>query len=122
MTLEECYTALGGDYQDVLGRLRSEKLVSKFLLKFLDDGSFDLLCRSMEAGDQPEAFRAAHTIKGVCANLAFNTLLDSSEALTEALRDGRPAQAGEEDLIARVKADYDRAYQAIQAFQGGVAG
>ena len=36
--------------------------------------------------------------------------------------DGRPAQAGEEDLIARVKADYDRAYQAIQAFQGGVAG
>ncbi len=122
MTLQECYAALGGDYDEAMGRLRSERLVQKFVLKFLNDGSYQLLCDSLAAGDREEAFRAAHTIKGVCANLAFNTLLDSSEALTEALRDGRPAQAGEEDLIARVKADYDRAYQAIQAFQGGVAG
>ncbi len=122
MTLQECYAALGGDYNEAMGRLRSERLVQKFVLKFLNDGSYQLLCDSLAAGDREEAFRAAHTIKGVCANLAFNTLLDSSEALTEALRDGRPAQAGEEDLIARVKADYDRAYQAIQAFQGGVAG
>ena len=122
MTLKECYAALGGDYDEAMGRLRSERLVQKFVLKFLNDGSYQLLLDSLAAGDRDEAFRAAHTIKGVCANLAFNTLLDSSEALTEALRDGRPAQAGEEDLIARVKADYDRAYQAIQAFQGGVAG
>ena len=65
MTLKECYAALNGDYEEAMGRLRSERLVQKFVLKFLDDGSFDLLCRSMEAGDQPEAFRAAHTIKGV---------------------------------------------------------
>ena len=122
MTLKECYAALGGDFDEVMGRLRSERLVQKFVLKFLNDGSYQLLLDSLAAGDREEAFRAAHTIKGVCANLAFNELLESSEGLTEALRDGKPAQPGEEELLARVKADYDRAYQAISAFQEGVGG
>jgi len=122
MTLKECYTALGGDYEEALGRLRSERLVQKFVLKFLNDGSYQLLQDSLAAGDRKEAFRAAHTIKGVCANLAFNTLLESSEALTEALRDGKPAQPGEDSLIAQVKEDYARVCRAIEAFQEGAAG
>lgn len=88
MTLKECYAALNGDYEEAMGRLRSERLVQKFVLKFLEDGSFELLCRSMEAGDLSEAFRAAHTIKGVCANMAFSALLKSSSQLTELLRGG----------------------------------
>ena len=122
MTLKECYAALGGDYDEAIGRLRSERLVQKFVLKFLNDGSYDLLCASLEAGSRDEAFRAAHTIKGVCANLAFNTLLESSEALTEALRDGKPAQPGEEALLAKVKEDYQRTVQAIRAFQEEAGG
>lgn len=122
MTLKECYAALGGDYDEALGRLRSERLVQKFVLKFLNDGSYDLLCASLEAGSREEAFRAAHTIKGVCANLAFNTLLESSEALTEALRDGKPAQPGEEALLAKVKEDYRRTAQAIRTFQEEAGG
>ncbi len=120
MTLRECYAALGGDYEEVVGHLRSERLVQKFVLKFLSDRSYPLLCDSLASGDRNEAFRAAHTLKGVCANLAFTTLLESSAALTEALREGRPPQPGEEALVARVKADYDRACQAIRAFQEGV--
>ena len=122
MTLQECYAALGGDYNEAMGRLRSERLVQKFVLKFLNDGSYQLLLDSLAAGSREEAFRAAHTLKGVCANLAFNTLLHSSEALTEALRDGRPAQPGEEELLARVKADYARTREAIEGFQAGGAG
>lgn len=122
MTLKECYAALGGDYDEAMGRLRSEKLVQKFVLKFLNDGSYGLLCDSLASGDRDEAFRASHTIKGVCANLAFNALLESSEALTEALRDGKPPQPGEDELVARVKADYERTAQAIRAYQEGGAG
>ena len=48
MTLQECYAAMGGNYEDVIGRLRSERLVQKFVLKFLDDGSYSLLCQSLE--------------------------------------------------------------------------
>ena len=122
MTLKECYAALGGNYDEVIGRLRSERLVQKFVLKFLNDGSYQLLQESLAAGDREEAFRAAHTLKGVCANLAFNELLESSEALTEALRDGKPAEPGAEALVARVEADYARARQAIEAFQDGAGG
>ena len=48
MTLQECYTAMGGNYDDAIGRLRSERLVQKFVLKYLNDGSYDLLCSSLE--------------------------------------------------------------------------
>ena len=122
MTLQECYAAMGGSYDEVIGRLRSEKLVQKFVLKFLNDGSYQLLQDSLAAGDREEAFRSAHTIKGVCANLGFDALLASSEALTEALRDGKPPQPGEADLIAQVEADYARTRQAIQAYQAGAGG
>ena len=74
MNLQECYEALGGDFEDVLSRLRSEKLVQKFVLKFLNDKSFDLLCSSLEEENYEEAFRASHTIKGVCQNLSFTRL------------------------------------------------
>ena len=121
MTLQECYAAMGGDYEGVMGRLRSERMVQKFVLKFLEDGSFDLLCSSMEAGDLSEAFRAAHPIKGECANLAFSALLKSSSQLTELLRAGDMGDQAQE-LFQRVKADYAKTAQAIQAFREEAGG
>lgn len=34
MELRECYTSFGGDFDEVLGRLRREQLVEKFVLDF----------------------------------------------------------------------------------------
>lgn len=119
MTLQECYAALGGDYEDVLNRLRSERLVQKFVLKFLQDGSYDLLVSSMAAEDYGEAFRAAHTIKGICQNLSFTRLYESSSALSEALRGGFTPEAPA--LFEQVKADYAQTASVIRAFQEGAA-
>ena len=115
MTLQECYKAMGADYDDVLGRLRSERLIQKFVLKFLDDPSYELLCSSMGSGDLDTAFRASHTIKGVCQNLSFTALGRSSHELTEALRsrDG-DAAAG---LFGQVQADYEKTAAAIRTFK-----
>lgn len=115
MTLQECYSALGGDYDEVLGRLRSERLIQKFVLKFLNDPSYDLLVKSMETQQYDEAFRAAHTIKGVCQNLAFTTLYESSSALSEALRNGYTSEAPA--LAEQVRTDYQKTAGAIRAFQ-----
>ena len=115
MTLQECYAALEGDYQGVLGRLTSERMVQKFVLKFLDDGSYELLLRSMEEENWEEAFRAAHTIKGVCQNLDFTRLYRSSSQLSEALRNGFTPEAPA--LAEQVKEDYARTTAAIRAFQ-----
>ena len=115
MTLKECYAAMGSNYDEVIGRLRSERLVQKFVLKFADDGSFDLLQRSLAEQNYSEAFRAAHTIKGVCQNLDFTRLYRSSSQLSEALRNGFTPEAPA--LAEQVKEDYARTTAAIRAFQ-----
>lgn len=115
MTLQECYAAMGGNYEDAIGRLRSERLVQKFVLKFLSDGSFGLLCQSMKEKNYEEAFRAAHTIKGVCQNLSFTKLQDSSSRLCESLRNGYTPEA--DALLEETAADYRQTVDTIQAFQ-----
>ncbi len=117
MTLKECYAAMGGDYDEVIGRLRSERLVQKFVLKFLDDGSYDLLCRALEEGNREEAFRAAHTIKGVCSNLAFTQLLQFSSQLTELLREDGGDSGQVQALFGQVRESYQRTAQAIRSFR-----
>ena len=115
MTLKECYEAMDANYDEVISRLRSERMVQKFALKFLDDPSYELLTGSMETGNYEEAFRAAHTIKGVCQNLAFTRLSKSSSALTEALRSGLTPEAP--GLLEQVKQDYRQTVDAIRAFR-----
>lgn len=118
MTLEECYSALEGDYQSAVSRLMNENLVRKFIFKFLDDKTFGGLCGAMECGNYGEAFRAAHTIKGVCQNLSFSKLLESSSDLTEALRKKELIDAEKaKKLFARAEADYDQTVSAIRAYK-----
>ncbi|MCI8659109.1 MAG: Hpt domain-containing protein [Lachnospiraceae bacterium] len=115
MTLKECYAELEGDYEGVLARLRSERMVQKFVLKFLNDKSYELLVTSLETGNNDEAFRAAHTIKGVCQNLSFTKLYESSSQLTECLRSGTGPEA--DALVRQVEEDYKKTVAAIQALQ-----
>ena len=120
MTLQECYAAMGGNYDDAIGRLRSERLVQKFVLKFLSDGSYELLCRSLEEKNYEEAFRAAHTIKGVCQNLSIDKLQASSSRLCESPRNGYTPES--DALAEEVRADYSQTAAAIEAFQKESAG
>lgn len=106
---------MGGDYEGVMGRLRSERMVQKFVLKFLADGSYDLLLSSAAAADWQEAFRAAHTIKGVCQNLGFTVLYQSSSQLSEALRNGFTPEAPA--LAEQVAVDYKQTVEAIRTYQ-----
>ena len=115
MTLKECYAALEGDYDEVFARLRSEKMVQKFVLKFLNDKSYELLETSMETKNYEEAFRAAHTIKGVCQNLSFTKLYESSNCLTENLRSGYGEKT--DGLVRQLEEDYRQTITAIQALQ-----
>lgn len=119
MTLQELYAAIGGDYAGVLGRLMNrESMVQKFVLKFLNDASYDTLVKSMAEGNYEEAFRAAHTIKGVGQNLGFTKLYESAGALSDALRGGFTPEAPA--LAERVEADYRQTADAIRTFQASI--
>ena len=115
MTVRECYEELGSDFDKVLSRLVSEALVKKFALKFLDDPSFGQLETALADKDAETAFRAAHTLKGICLNLGFDNLYKASFDITEKLR-GRDTE-GCEELLAKVEEQYNNTVDAIHMME-----
>ncbi len=88
MKLKEFYREIGSSYADVTARLGNEEFVRHFVLLFKDDKSFEELKESLKKGLATDAFRAAHTLKGVAANLGFSALYENAAEITEALRGG----------------------------------
>ena len=74
MTIREFYTLVGGSYDDMSERFPSDALILRFLTMLPQDGSMELLARSMDAADAKTAFRAVHTLKGVALNLGLTAL------------------------------------------------
>ena len=66
MSLEIAYAAMGGDLETVRGRLLTDERIEKFredlFAGHIDGKTFGK--RLFEAGDLPEAYRGAHTLKG----------------------------------------------------------
>ena len=102
MTVEELYARIGGDYAEAISRLRMDKLVARFVVKLLDDGSPERLVSAWAEGDEGATFEAAHTVKGVCGNLALTELFQLSNDITEALRPGNVVLRAQTDLDALV--------------------
>lgn len=114
MTMQECYKAIGGKYEAVLGRLHSEALIQRFTLKFLEDQSYLQLKQALENKNYEDAFRSAHTLKGVCQNLSFDRLYEVSNELTELLRDRTGAQPGISKAMEKVTEVYERMIEEIK--------
>ena len=121
MTIQECYHDLGGDFSRTEMRLPSIGMIQRFLMRFPQDPTFSELCQAMEAGDREAAFRCAHTLKGVCANLGFDRLLGSAGRLTEALRaetESMPEDAAA--LLESVRRDYELTVSVIESYSADV--
>lgn len=114
MTIEECYKRMGANYQDVIKRLPSVSMIEKFALKFREDTSFQELETALNEKQVDLAFRAAHTLKGVCMNLGFDHLYKPSFEITESLR------ASNLDLALQqfdaVKEQYSKTIAALNEF------
>lgn len=113
MTIKECYEKIGGNYDEVLRRMMKEERILKFLKMFLQDPTFQTLCQEMDNQNYPEAFRAAHTLKGLCQNMAFTWLNEPTVELTECLRDGT-MKDGALEYLAQVKERYQVTCEEIQ--------
>ena len=107
MTIPEFYQQIGVNYDDVLRRMGKEERIRKYLYKMKDDETFGQLKKSFAAGDYESAFRAAHSLKGICLNLALDPVTGSAVALTEALRSD-PIALEAPQLLACVEADYEK--------------
>ena len=61
-----------------------------------------------------EAFRNAHTLKGVCQNLSFDRLYEVSHELIELLRDGTGEQPGISEAMEKVTEVYEMTIEGIK--------
>lgn len=108
---------MGSDYENVIARLRSDERVARFLIKVLNDKSYELLCTSIEERNMEEAFRAAHTLKGVCQNLSLTQLYYSSAQLSDLLRNRQEYGEDIEPVLEQVKLDYARTTECIKLLE-----
>lgn len=118
MTVKECYDQMGADYKSVYERLgNNEQLVEHFFQRFAQDLSFAALKEAREKQDQEAAFRAVHTLKGICINLGLTNLYQVSSDLTEILRNGKPDPEVEEQLYQKVEQEYHRVIERIEMWK-----
>lgn len=106
--LKEIYEIAGSDPKEVIVRYGgNEEMLRRFLRLFARDDSFAKLQEALAAGNADGAFRAVHTLKGICANLGFARLYEKSSEMTELLHRGEldkaaPLFTGLEDEYAKV--------------------
>lgn len=89
----------GIDYDSALRRMMGkESLYYRFLKKFADDPNYRDFQDGLREKDPEKAFRAAHTLKGLGANLGMDELTRAVSGAVEILRPlsshGRDSQAG----------------------------
>lgn len=112
MTVKEAYEKMNGNYPEISSRLVDDKKIMKFLSMFTRDTTFSELCAKMQNESYEEAFHAAHTLKGLCQNLALSGLLEPVAELTECLREGT-CEDGALDYFEEVKVRYQEVRDAI---------
>lgn len=118
MDLKACYMEFEGDYDNVMGRLKSEQLILRFLNKFLTDKSFELFETAMGEKDYDEALRGVHTLKGICQNLSFSRLYESSSRITNALKEKDYNKAVE--MAPELAKDYYMVVNAVKKYNSAM--
>ncbi len=120
MTVKELYENIGGSLQSALRILQMDKLVAKFIVRYLDETSCDKLLAAYENKDEKGAFEAAHAMKGVCANLGLDSLSAKASEICEQFRPGAEKTLSGDALaekIGELRALHERTVEGIRAFQ-----
>lgn len=119
MGLLENLKEFGVDVDGAVARFVGKKdLYIKFLVKFLQDTSFDGLRDSIEKQEYPQAFEYAHSLKGVCGNLNLSPLTEQVSELTEILRNKEilteEEQKKVQDILPEMVRSYDQIIQILK--------
>ncbi|MCR5176398.1 MAG: Hpt domain-containing protein [Anaerovibrio sp.] len=114
MDAKTFYTMIEGNYDLIQSRRWDIDRIKRFLKLFLNDESYTQLKAALDAGDTSAAFAAAHTLKGVCGNMAFAKLQETASMMTEALRSNQLEQG--RDIMPLLTAEYEHTINAINQF------
>lgn len=115
MTIKECYALAGGNYSEVMERIGNETRIQKYLKKFSEDNSYSELLAALAEENWYGAFRCAHNLKGLCANLSLDRAAQAAGIVCEALRHGKP-EADLTELCSELDAAYRQTLSAVNSF------
>ncbi len=114
MTIKEVYAQIRGNFAEAKGRLMTPERIERFAKRFLNDQTYEQLeAGIMQSGDVQAAFAAAHTLKGITANLGFAMLSAAASEITEVLRADDYEQA--KKIMTSVTVEYDKLIAALSA-------
>lgn len=112
--LVEC----GADVETTLNRfMGNEALYEKFLKKFLGNSNYGALEESIQAQNYEEAFKCAHTLKGVSANLGLDPISRASSDLTEEVR-GKAGGEIDRERVQEIWRELQEAYRIFEELLG----
>jgi HPt (histidine-containing phosphotransfer) domain-containing protein len=120
MTVQELYENIGGSIQSALRILQMDKMVARFIVRYLDEPSCGKLLEAYENKDEKGVFEAAHAMKGVCANLGLDSLSAAASEICEQFRSGAARTLSDSELdekVASLKALHERTVAGITAFK-----
>lgn len=105
--MKEKLVAYGVNYDETMERfVHSEAFYLECLGMLLEDPNPGMLRAAIRENHLRTAFEAAHTLKGVTANMGLTPLYISICAIVEPLRTGSPADYGA--LLDRFFEEFDR--------------
>lgn len=108
MNIQEFYDSIDENYENVSSRMMgNQKLVEKFVRKFLEDPTYKQIKESVEKMDYDEILRATHTMKGIASNLEFTQLQQKSAKAVDMIR------AGEKETVLPVIDEIEKEYQKV---------
>ena len=114
ITIEQLYNEIGSNYQDILLRMSSQKIVIKFVKKFIEDNTFNELTVGISKGDLEQTYRSVHTLKGICLNLSFDVLANYCSMLTEYLRTINKLDDNVYMMYENIKEEYQKVFIKIK--------
>lgn len=86
--IKEELALAGIDVDTALSRfMNNEKLFQKMLYLFIEDTNFQNLLNQLQAENYTDAYKSTHTLKGLCGNLALDTLFNLCSSLCIAIKE-----------------------------------
>ena len=117
MTIQELYARIGGNYDQAVRIMKSERLINKYVRKLKDSNVGEMLAEAGETMDGVKLFESAHAMKGVCANLGLDALARAADEITEEFRPGNARKLSDDEVKARLQAVGERYRSTVAAIR-----
>lgn len=108
MTIRELYDKIGGNYDQAVRVMKSERLIDKYVRKLKDSRVDVMLAEAGQTMDAVKLFESAHAMKGVCSNLGLDELAKAADEITEEFRVGNSRKLSDDAVRERLAAIAER--------------